>query len=69
MVREYTFPDEKDQGDKERMKNALNACESREERQAVFMAYLMDTSIRRPVIHQAIKECGLNDKLEPKEPR
>jgi len=67
MASEYTFPDPDHQKKKNELKESLMAQETPKERQTVFMAYLMDMSYPRPVIHQALKECRLNDDFTFKE--
>jgi len=61
MVREYIFPDPKDQERKEYIKDALKICKNAEERKIVFFTFFGDPSYRAPVLHQALKECELND--------
>lgn len=67
MGREYTFPDPDHQKKKVELKESLMAQDTPKERQTIFMAYLMDTSYPRPVIHQAMKECGLKNDFTFKE--
>jgi hypothetical protein len=67
MIREYIFPDPKDQERKEYIKDAIKNCKNAEERKVVFFAFFGDPKYRAPVLHQALKECGLKDDFSFKE--